>query len=578
MGEVKSKPNPKQVFDACVGGILEGLTQKQIIKTLDISKDTLKKKLGKKGTSWKELMGKTQVDPEVKVTSKVDFPQKIIIKPGQGTVEGSKNPLLADTPHLSHLSAQNTPGQDGASLPGTLSFLKPETAALLSIAKDIPAWLAPLVMEQYTSHFKTLDKPQWFRPQVLYSKQHQITDAINDSTTQIIAITGPRRTGKSTSWYVGVHEAIYEGQRKYWGLWGATEKGAGKILNDAWRDTLTLTSTRPLHTAKTFHKLSFFNGGEIEVNATTITGSKGFKYHGVILTEFDQILHDNPDAFAAIVGILRSEPDLKLILDMNMGSGAYHLLMDKLSQEKYHGRVLVIELLTEDVSHLDAERDDLVADMMECAMGEDYVQEQLLHIETHTGDAFPAGLIIEAMNGYDEFMVSVDQKKYITILAVDPGFGHPTGIMVVGVYRGHVFELESMELRGKDTSEDRIKAMVAELGKDYGAHIICESNSGGLHWIKEWNEKYHLRANAQNFSSNQLDFSARGNMMRIVRELLEAHRVHFCSDKLRQELLIYNPDKDKNDSKGDLADAFIHAVYRAKIDYLQEDEQVAYSL
>ena len=76
MGEVKSKPNPKQVFDACVGGILEGLTQKQIIKSLDISKDTLKKKLNKKNTSWKELTGQKKVDPKDTRNQKVEYPIK----------------------------------------------------------------------------------------------------------------------------------------------------------------------------------------------------------------------------------------------------------------------------------------------------------------------------------------------------------------------------------------------------------------------------------------------------------------------------------------------------------------------
>jgi len=422
-------------------------------------------------------------------------------------------------------------------------------------------------------------KPLWFRPKVLYPKQHQICDFLNDNETQIIVITGPRRTGKSTSWYVGVNEAIYDGLRTQWGLWGATERGASKILTDAWKDQLTSDATRPLHTAKTFSKLNFFNGGLIEVNATTVTGSKGFKYHGIIMTEFDQILKDNPDAVASIVGILRSEPNLKLMLDMNMGSGAYHLLMDKLSKEKYKGRVQIIELLNEDVQHLSVERDELVADIMECAMGQDYVDEQMKHIESFTGDSFPPKLIIEAMNSYDKFMLTVAKKKHLCVIGVDPGFGHPTGIFVLGAHRGHLFELESMELRGKDTSEDRIKALVAELAIDYGAEIVCESNSGGLHWIKEWNDKYNLRAISQNFSSNQLDYSARGSMIRIVRELLETHRIHFCNDRLRQEMLIYNPEKDKNDSKGDLADAFIHAVYRCKMEYLEsEDDQVAYSI
>jgi len=476
------------------------------------------------------------------------------------------------------LHISSTKPEPPAPTGGGLTFLKPQTQALLAIAKDIPAWLAPIVLEEFRAKFREETRPNWFRPSCLYDKQNEIIDYINDTMTQVIAITGPRRTGKSTSWYVGVHEAIYEGKRKYWGLWGATEKGAAKILTDAWKDQLTLEETKPLHVSKTFSKLTFFNGGTIEVNATTISGSKGFAYQGVILTEFDQILKDNPDAVASIAGILRSEPNLKIILDMNMGSGAYHLLMDKFRQEKYHTRVKVVELLTEDVGHLDTERDELVADIMECAMGQDYVDEQIHHIETHTGDSFPAALIIEAMNGYDDFMENIKGRRYICCLGVDPGFAHPTGIFVAGYYRGHIFELESMELRGKDTSEDRIKAIVAEMAREYGAEIVCESNSGGLHWVKEWNDKYNLRAITQNFSSNQLDYSSRPSMMRIVRELFEQHRLHFYSDRLRQELLIYNPDKDKNDSKGDLADAFIHTIFRLKTEYLDnEHEQIVFS-
>ena len=57
MSKARGKLSPTRTYNACRLGILDGHTQKQIRKELNISKPTLSAHLRKKNTSWKELMG-----------------------------------------------------------------------------------------------------------------------------------------------------------------------------------------------------------------------------------------------------------------------------------------------------------------------------------------------------------------------------------------------------------------------------------------------------------------------------------------------------------------------------------------
>lgn len=57
IGKVK-KPSPQTTVSACIGGIVEGKTQKQIYTELGISKPTLRTYLKMEGTSWKDLISK----------------------------------------------------------------------------------------------------------------------------------------------------------------------------------------------------------------------------------------------------------------------------------------------------------------------------------------------------------------------------------------------------------------------------------------------------------------------------------------------------------------------------------------
>lgn len=419
----------------------------------------------------------------------------------------------------------------------------------------------------------------YIRPPMLNPKQHQIIDCMCDQKTKVIFVEGDRRTGKSTAWITGAIENIFNGDRTKIGLWAATEETCNKIHRDAVTDNLTWDSWKDLVLSHTAKRTRFrVNGGIIETHATKMSDASGLQYDIVVIDEFHQVLRDNAEAFATIAGITRSEPNLKIVLVCNKGQGAYEAFKDELKPLIKKGVAKFFTLEKKDTTHITEEADEISDVLMRASMGDDFADSQLKNITTHAGDPFPPKLIIDAMNGYDEFMEKLGQVAYFACVGVDPGFSHPTGVFVMGVYRGHIFELESMELAGKDTSDERVKAIVSELATDYGGHIVCESNSGGLHWIKAWNEEWGHTAYAQNFAGPQTDAFHRMNMIRMIRDLMTQHRLHICSRKLKKQLLKYNPDKDKNDSKGDLADAFIHAAFYLIKNYIGiGTDQVVYT-
>lgn len=404
--------------------------------------------------------------------------------------------------------------------------------------------------------------PQWERPDCLNPRQHQIMDAITDETTQIIVVEGDRRTGKSTAVWLAIHEDIYNGTRKTWGFWASTEKTATKIHSDVYMDTISIRETAPLHKGHT-QKITKILDGVFSVNATTVSDSSGKAFDGIWIDETHIVLKDNPSVLATIAGIIRSEPHLKLVLSMNKGTGAYVILMEKLQPLFENGRAQFFTLERADTTHITDEANEVCSILMEASMGQDFVDLQLNNQAHPETEPFPAPLIADAMNSYKDFMASVKGiVPSIVVVGVDPGFGHPTGVFTIAAYREHFYEIDSMMLKGKDISEDRLKAIIYNIANETGATIVCESNSGGLYWMQHWRQ-LGINTIAQNYDGVATKPTFRSNMMRIVRELLSQHKIHFKSDDLRNQLLKYNPDKDKNDSKGDLADAFIHAVFYA---------------
>ena len=541
MGRATKAKDPNITYNACVAAIRNGQTQKFVIGSVPVCKKTLKKHLLSKGTCWADLVNAHRV-----VTRGVPVPPSIKTPPATGNQ--AKTPFTPFDPII----------------------------LMMDQAKHGSFPAAKYLIENIHLVNKEKPRPAWNRPKVLNPRQNEIMDAICDTFTQFVLIEGDRRTGKSTAVWAAIHEDIWNGTRKNWGMWAAIQETASKIHCDVYSDPITWDETSPLHNGHSMMKTAIMDGSLL-VNATTVSASSGKQYHGIWVDEMHTVLKDNPAVLATIAAILRSEPNIKMVLSMNKGSGAYEAFKEEFKPLIANGRAKFFTLEKDDTTHISQENDDACRIFMNASMGEAFTKRQLDNETTWEGDAFPPYMIIDAMNGYDEFMPSVANKAFPSVVGVDPGYAHATGVWCGGIYRGHIFELESTMLAGNKNSEERIKAHIAELANDYCAEIVCESNSGGLHWMDGW-RSLGFTVSAQNFENNPLKVFDRKNMLKIIREAFEQHRIHICSKKLQLQLLKYNPDKDKNDSKGDLADAFIHAVFKLLIQYREsdEDEQVVW--
>ena len=413
---------------------------------------------------------------------------------------------------------------------------------------------------EHTALFIKQQPPQYNRPTFLNPKQSEIIDTVQ--MYKIIFIEGDRRTGKSTAGWVALTECILNGILK-WDMWAGKEASAIRLHHDMYRDPLLHSMNLSLVASHTAKKTLWINGGELNIHATTVIDSKGIGGDGIILEEFDQIIKKNPETIAAIFAILRDKPDMKMILLANQGSGAYKLFKEIFKDPQFETDIKFITLTYERSPHIQlAGNDPLISNVLKATMGTEYMKSQLLNEETFECDAFNAVDISEAIKGYDDFMKNMgDNSPIAAVIGVDPGFGHATGIMCLGIYQDHIFEIESHQLYGAKTSEDSIKAVVTDIARSYGAKIVCESNSGGLHWLRHWKDQ-GLYARAQNFGSDSKPKEARSYYMRQLKLLLEQHKFHFCNTDLRNQLLIYDPEKNKLDAKGDLADATLHAIHQ----------------
>ncbi len=148
--------------------------------------------------------------------------------------------------------------------------------------------------------------------------------------------------------------------------------------------------------------------------------------------------------------------------------------------------------------------------------------------------------------------------------------------------RGTKFwEIESGELQlgrvnkdiegGDAMSMSQIQAFVLMKCRKHQVQLfITESNSNGETMIDTVRQAEipYLR---QNFGSNKNSTNkrkkgvSRAQMCGIVRQIMDDQCLFIKNPDLAIELAVYNPDtkkKGENEEKGDMADAFIHCVYR----------------
>jgi hypothetical protein len=273
---------------------------------------------------------------------------------------------------------------------------------------------------------------------------------------------------------------------------------------------------------------------------------------------------------------------MKIYMCANRDTGVYKILRDLLENsenEAIRRRCRFYTLTEEDSPHIAATgNDELIEPLMDALWGRDKTQEQLHNVESYSGEVFDAQALVDALNGYDEWMLDMGlcdaslQRTGIrplrTVIGVDPGFADATAITVESQYRDHVYEEESHEFhgrneRGTEVSQEHIIQFIRALAVKYGAEICIESNSGGLWWAKALRAQ-GLRVTMSNFTTPGTG-TDRESHIRLLNQLLESGRYHYRNERFRAQAVVYSlaeKGKRANADHGDLVDAKLHAIRR----------------
>ena len=570
MGEVKSKPSPKQVFDACVGGILEGLTQKQIIKQLDISKDTLKKKLGKKHTSWKELLGKTQVDQEVKVMPKVDLSPK------------------KHDPHLSPFSSAPTPQPGGGTASPGLVFDPKQTMYRLANEGNFQATRYILENRHYFAY--EADVPPYIRPKCFHEMQNEIVDAILDPTIKFIFVEGVQRGGKNTCIFAGLHELILSNPKKQWQFDIMVGKGkhAQRLLRNMYNDNILEDQNHALITTVTNNYLMWFNGSRLDAHDTTVADIKGADTDVGWIDEFDVALKKDPAACLSLMFTMRANTHLKGIFSANVDRGLFILLQDHFTKEALEREdVKFFSIMNENAPHAEAAgNDDILKGLSDILVGKSFTKMRLDNEFDGTGNQFDTQDINDAYAIYETFCMqeglnpkNMATRPDYTILAIDPSnVGHPFGWFLGGLVHNYVFEIKSgMFQMGLDDvgikwTPERINLFMLKLCKDYHVNVVVIENNTYGAALAIFLMQNGINVEFQGFGGEGKS-NDRENFISVVRSVFSNHCVALVNWELKPQLVIYDPiERTAEDYKGDIADAFIHFVWKAVggLDYIPD--------
>ncbi len=452
--------------------------------------------------------------------------------------------------------------------------MRPGDPTLLKIALQLEA-LKPKIPTQ-----TDITEPLPFRrPAFLNPRQHEIIDNLVEASQDgaetpkllHLLVPGGRQTGKTTAIWCGILESMVFHPGEQWHFICSNGNNARNLHYKVKSDP-NLIEFRELYFQDTKTVTSLRNGSTFMCHNTTVDDVKGCTGN-IWLDEFDQIVEHNPQVFAAAINLLRSSVNLRLVISCNRGGAVYEVVMN--AMEEFPDRVVIIPLENTHSPHIQAAgHDAFLGKVMEAVMSEEYARAQLYNERMSTSDAFDLQTVMAAFVTHDHESnrrtesLNIGQWDDDVVIAVDPGFKHPTGVFIGAIRGGHLIEVRSHEFKGEEVGEETIKAVVAEWALETHrpspsrpAHIVIESNSGGLHWLKHW-QSLGIPVHTQNFAGDTSVLS-RESFCRTARTLLSNHRVHLKNPVLQRQLATYNPSISKEKNKGDLADAFLHACWYA---------------
>lgn len=452
----------------------------------------------------------------------------------------------------------------------------PRWATLMITLMDKMKVIKPPEQQQFTQ------LPKYSRPSELNPDQHEIIDAIVDDNTKLVFIEGDRRVGKSTVGFLGMCECILLGRLR-WDMWASKGDAARRLHRDMVNDPLTRDSVKDIIAQSISNRTNWYNGGQLCIHDTTVADSKGIGGDGIIIDELDQVLLHNKEAFAAIIGILRDKPKMKVIFIANRDTGAYKLLREVLHDESIvHNSVRFFTLTSDRSPHIQkAGNDRIIGKLMTVAMGEAYTAQALHNRESHEGEVFNPDFLSKAYLNFDEWALLYAPRNYQVYISIDPGFGHATGIIGCAVsndtyeFRGTkyhlIWELFSKAMAGSDYNDfnssvvDYVCGHAKECLQYAGCTrvtVLTESNNSGLIWAQQIQNRGYTVVK-DNFGRDTW-WTAKTAYCDTVNYYLLAQMLHLRNLDLKSEMSIFSLKEGADDEhKGNITDALLHLVYIA---------------
>lgn len=494
-------------------------------------------------------------------------------------------------------STQTTGGQHSTLPPKNLLSMSPEEMLILGMTKQIQ--LDPTLFGTYiklgyfdrdqqkrTQSYQYYKRPEWFT-----KIQEQLIQIFRSGSCLIVGAR--QKTFKTSTGLIASLEEMNENPKSTINFLTTSKPLAVELVGKVETDERVHGVWEPFLLGSYAEKRLIKNGSRLIPLATTKANAKGRTARILWIDELDDffLIAGCLDVLAAAIPqiITTMKDGGKIWITCNMGdTRGFHMFISIMGKFGdlfpiyefveadgivYKERTLVRlnpqEPGSEVMELTDDTVDYIVHSILMLAKDKRYADAMVYNIKNVGIDPFPAELVTDAFESWDAELI----PKYPIncTQGIDPGFTHATGVYIVKMDKdGDVWESFAHEFFGGEITEEQFKNRMFVLYKEHGVKALyCESNSGGSHWMHEWNLRgmYCLPANFGVGQPQTGDVSLQHKAFervwyeRVLKDLLEKGKIHFHSDILFNEFGKYDPNVSKDKNKGDLVDAMLHAVF-----------------
>ena len=432
-------------------------------------------------------------------------------------------------------------------------------------------------MQNDNRHISKVSLIPYVRPDWLSIKQQKISDFAQSKKNGLVH--GERQTGKDTAIAVGKFEQLLGHNMEHPLFFMASKIDTAREIITKILAEGRFQYVQPFICKITNDYITFYNedGGvnRLQLIDTTESAVKGIT-GDLWVDDIDTIIKNHKqDVLTKAVAITRANTNITFIFTSNMGKGAYISLLEEWKDPKWKDFINVIELKRTDVTHINQEKDAFLWATMSALSGEAEANAQLYNTYNSEGDAFNPQTLKDAFNTYEFFMARIEPKTQYTktILSIDPsGTGHPFGWCVLRISdNDFIWELDSGEFKMGDYDEtgqcwtpSKIDSFLRKKYYDYKCTgVIFEGNNGGAAFVVTFRAA-GMNAKLCNFAGEG-KVNSHSEKIRTARWFFDNMQIVIANRQLKAELSVYNPVVSKRTGngalKGDVADAFLHAIW-----------------